>query len=708
MKRKDCKIQNLVYKFFLICFFILLCTLLYIGLSPVVLGIDMSSFAASRNTVKTTLTASRGTIYDSNGDVLAQNMSSYTVIAYLSDTRTGSSNTLYHVEDIEGTAKALSSILNMTEESLIELLSREVYQVELGPGGRNISELVKAEIEALNLPGIDFVESYVRTYPNGDFASYIVGYAKTDDDDVIYGELGIEAKYDDLLTGVDGYLEYQQDRFGYKIPDTAEIRVDAVDGYDVYLTLDSNIQRFLETSVKEVAETYDPEWVQITVMDANTGEILGSSTSPSFDPNIRDITNYENPLISYVYEPGSVMKTFTYMCAIENGVYDGDYTFTSGAISIYDDVITDWNTKGFGTITLDKGFEYSSNVGIVTIMDTMLSKEQLSDCFTSYGFGSTTGIELTRELSGNVTFTYPIEVAAAGYGQGITTTAIQQLQALTILSNDGKMITPSIVDKIVDPNTGEIIYENELVETEALVSQDTIDKVKELLYNTINNTDTYTTGKNYSIEGYDIIGKTGTAQIFDNDSGKYLTGSNDYVYSFAGMYPYEDPEYIIYAAIKQPSYGTSTTLYEPVKEILQNIATYSNMFEEQSLANAYETITLESYISADVLTTSSYLEKLGIEVLLLGDGDTIINQYPSKGTSLIDGDRVIFLTNYTQLYMPSLIGLSSKEAAIVLDYLDISYSIEGYGYVTTQSVLPETLILKETEVVITLEDKYIN
>ncbi len=704
-KKKTFNFQNMVFAVFLFCFAILFLMMSYLSLSPSVYGINMDEFAANRNTYKTELEASRGTIYDSENNILAQNMSSYTVIAYLSDTRTGSSSTPKHVIDKEGTAKALAPIINMSEEDILALLNREVYQVELGPGGRGISELVKAEIEALNLPGIDFIESYIRKYPNGDFASYIIGYAKTDDEDEITGELGIESIYDDLLKGTDGYLEYQRDRFGYKIPDTDETRVEAVDGADIYLTIDANIQRFLETTVKETAETSASEWMQIAVMDAKTGEILGSSTSPSFDPNIRDITNYENPLISFVYEPGSVMKTYTYMCAIEAGVYDGSYTFLSGSIDIYDDTISDWNGKGFGTITLDKGFEYSSNVAIAKIMDEMLSKEQLRECLEDYGFGEQTGIDLPRELSGVINFTYPIEVAAAGYGQGITTTAIQQMQALTILANDGHMITPSVVDKIVDPNTGEIIFQNEIEISEKLVKDSTVAQVNQLLYNTVNNTDSWTTGKYYAIDGYDIIGKTGTAQIFDPSTGKYMSGANDHIYSFAGMFPAEDPEIIIYAAMKRPANGASS-LSPAVKEVIENIATYTNMYKEQTEAEALPIVTLESYTSKSMLEVKTVLENNGINVTVIGDGDKIIDQYPTVNTQVLKGDRVILITNGQTISMPNIVGWSKNDATTLLDMLKLDYTIDGFGYVESQSILPNTLIVENMKVTVTLKDKY--
>lgn len=213
-------------------------------------------------------------------------------------------------------------------------------------------------------------------------------------------------------------------------------------------------------------------------MDAKTGDILGSASSPSFDPNTLNITNYENPLTSFVYEPGSVMKIFTYLCAIDKGTYKGDELYQSGNIKIEDRIISDWNKIGWGKITFDYGFEMSSNVAVSNIMQRFLTKEDLKTCLNNYGFGNKTGIDLPRELSGTIKFEFPVEVAAAAYGQGISTTPIQQLQALSIIANNGKMLKPHIISKIVDPNTGKVAYERKVEESSQIVSEAAIKKFK--------------------------------------------------------------------------------------------------------------------------------------------------------------------------------------------------------------------------------------
>lgn len=700
-----------IYIGMIILTIILYLQFVYLSLSPNIYGRNMAEFAASRNTVKRTITAKRGTIYDSNNNALALNVSSYTVIAYLPK------STVYtkenYVKNIQATAEALSPVLNMEVDTLISLLSQDRYQVELGPGGRGITELKKDEIKALNLSGIDFIESQKRYYPNGDFASYVIGYAKeneiTETDtngnettiNQITGELGIEAKYNDLLKGTDGYIEYQQDKYGYKIANTQEKEIEAQNGYDIYLTIDEKIQRFIESAIKESQNTYNPEWMTISVMDAKTGDILGTSSTPSFDPNVRNITNYENILTSLPFEPGSTMKTYTYMCAMEKGIYDGNATFTSGNFQVGEDTINDWNRSGWGTISFDKGYEYSSNVGIANLIDRGLSRQDLYDCFTKYGFGSLTGIELSREQPGKLNFIYPIEVYTAGFGQGITTTPIQHLQALTMIANNGDMLKPHIVSKIVNNNNGETTYERKIEKVSNVISSSTANKMKDLMYITVQGTDAGTTGYPYKIEGFDVIGKTGTSEIYNAQTGGYLTGDNAYIFSYAGMYPYENPQIIIYAAMKLPTWGKSKGLYKAVTDIMKSIAKYKNMFSEQQEENTLKMIEIPSYVSQNTNDVVSNLTSKGIECVVIGNGDKIINQ-SIVNTSIMTGEKIILLTSSNNYQMPSVIGWSRSDIIALMKLLNIPYEIDGYGYAVNQSIAKGTIITSDLSMNVTL------
>ena len=687
--------------FILISFLVIELRMAYIALSPVVDGINIQEFASKRNTAKKILKANRGVIYDSSGDTLARNVTSYTVVAILSESR----KDRIKPEEKEEVATKLSEVLKMDKARLLKLLNQNLYQVELGPEGRNINIQKKEEVESLNITGIEFIEDTKRNYPNGDFASYIIGYAKTyikDDEKVIIGELGIEGLYNKELTGTDGYFKYQQDTSGRQIPDTPEEKIEAQNGYNIYLTLDSNIERFTESAMKELESKADPEWAIVALMDAKTGAILASSTTPSYNPNKLNITNYENPLVSYAFEPGSTMKTYSYMCAIDKGNYDGNTLFDSGILELSDgSTIKDWNTKGFGQITLDKGFEYSSNTGAVNLMRKFLTKQELLDCYKKYGFGEKTNIELSRELSGKISFNYDLEVANATFGQGITTTPIQHLQGLSIIANNGKMLKPYIVQKIVNPNTNEIVYEGKKQESEQIVSVSTVNKMKELLRSVVEGKDVYTTGSIYYKEGIDIIGKTGTGEIWDINKGAYETGGYNYIYSFAGMFPYEDPQIIIYAAMKKPKSGPTSNLSKLVKSIASDTSKYLDIssIEKQTL----ESYKIESYYNKNRKDIENELMKQNLNVIVIGNGDKIINQYPSINTTVVENDIVILKTNDIAKKVPSFINLSYKESKELCKMLDIECIYEGNGYTIKQDIEENTEITENMTIKLTLE-----
>ena len=256
----------------------------------------ITAFVKNRNTEEETILPVRGSIKDTHGNILAQDVASYTVIAYLDPSRSENSDKPLHVVDVDATASKLAPYLNMDVSVLKTLLSKKAYQVELGPGGRNLSQLEMEKIKNLNLPGIGFVTNSKRYYPNGDFASYAIGYTvkeeRDDGNDWERGQLGVEEYLDDTLAGTSGYVTYEKDRYGYKIANGREYKEEADDGDDVYLTLDSNIQLFTENAVKKMEDDSKSEWAFMVVADAKSGAILSYATSPSFDPNKRNMTSY--------------------------------------------------------------------------------------------------------------------------------------------------------------------------------------------------------------------------------------------------------------------------------------------------------------------------------------------------------------------------------------------------------------------------------
>ena len=659
------------FVFFVIIVIMLFITyrICYLGLATNVDGVNIKKLAINRNTEKEILHANRGTIYDINGDILAHNVSSYTVIAYLDESRSKNSDESKHVVDVNYTATSLAPILNMEVDALVKLLTKDLYQVELGPGGRGINELVKDEIKKLNLPGIDFISDYKRYYPNGDFASYVLGYAKTDEaSKKIIGEMGIESYHNKYLTGTDGFLEYQKDLLGYKLPNSKDVVKKAKSGNDIYLTLDSSIQLFLEQSLLTLSDEADFEWITFNMMDAKTGKILATASKPSFDPNVKNITNYLNPLTSFTFEPGSTMKTFSYMAALEKGTYKGDELFKSGSIEVGTDKtkVSDWNKTGWGDITYDQGYALSSNVGIVNIMNNMIDKNDLKSYYNKLGFGSITNIGLPKEYKGKIDFKYDIEVANAGFGQGILTTPIQHLKAMSALTNNGKMLSPYIIDKIVDDE--KIVFEGRKHESETVAKQSTIDKMLELMYNVVYNEPSASTGSSYKLDEYGFIGKTGTAQVINEETHTYDKSMN--IKSVSGVFPYDDPQVILYVAVKTDDIDISKPFSNAVKRVVEDTSKYLKLNVMLEEDNDYEILKVPSFLNKEI----DYKNNYNFNYVVLGNGNKIINQYPKVNTNINNYDKVFLLTNDNNIVLPDITNYSKKEVNNLCN-------ITGSGYV---------------------------
>ncbi|MDD5888321.1 MAG: penicillin-binding transpeptidase domain-containing protein [bacterium] len=710
-KRNNIRYSKTIIIISLFLFALMILRLIQLGLSTTIDGVNLKQLASKRTTKTETITAKRGNIYSNDGDILAQNVASYKIIAYLDEKRTTDENNPQHVVDKEKTATELAPILGMEKETILKYLNKEnVYQTEFGSKGKNLTELTKQKIELLNLPGIDFIESFKRYYPKGDFASYTIGYAKNNTDsetskEEIVGEMGIEKQYDNLLRGEDGYITYQKDLRGYQIANTNVWQKDAVQGKDVYLTLESNVQFFIEQALDNADADYDFEWFTITILDAKTGAILGTATSPSFDPNTRNITNYLDLLLAAPYEPGSTMKTFTYMAAIENGVYNGNDTYKSGVYYTTDGTeIGDWNRAGWGMLTYDKGYAMSSNVAIINLIKNNMDSMMLRQYFKKLGFGKKTGISLPNESAGKIDFKYETEIYNAGFGQGITTTPIQNVQAMTPLTNDGMLLKPYIVSKIVDPTTGEVILENTRKTTERVASTATVQKMLQLMDDCVNGEGN--TGSGYKISSGELIGKTGTAQIANENGGGYLNGKEDIISSFAGIYPKSDPQYIIYASVKRPTNGSQKPISNAIKEIVNNLSKYYGTEEASSNKITINEYTLDSYVNKKIANITTTLNALGIKYSIIGDGDKVIKQYPEKNDIITNKDTLYLITNTNNLTVPNVVGLSSKVASSLLKELGIKVNLEGVGYVTSQSIQEGTPIIDGLEINLALSPKY--
>lgn len=671
--------SKLLFFFGILLFCIIIGRLIYLNLSVKIDGINLKDFAENRNTTKETLHAVRGSIYDTNNETLAQTIDSYTVVAYLNKSRSKHSKTPKHVVDKNMTAEKLSEVLKMPKEQILNLLNQNgLYQVELGPGGKGLTELQKEQIESLNLPGIDFITTTKRYYPNLDFASYTLGYVTTDDEGKMKGEMGIEAMYNEDLVGTDGSIEYQKDANGYKLINGPEIKIDKLDGVNIYLTIDSNIQLMAERAIKKAFEDSKCKNAILVVAEAKTGKVVASASKPSFDPNIKNITNYMDPLVSIAFEPGSTMKTYAYMSAIENGNYVGTDTYMSGTMKIGEYTIKDWNNYGWGEVSYDYGYMQSSNIGVTNVVQKYSSKDDLLKMYKALGFGSKTGIELPSETEGEVKFKYDVEVANASFGQGIKTTPIQHIKALTSISNNGKILNPTIVDRIVDSNTGKIIYQAKKQKGKTIIKQSTVDKLKELMSQVVENEEG--TGHGYFMDGYGIIGKTGTAQVYNASKGDYYKSSEASITSFEGMYPKDNPKYVFYIALENSS--STTPQKEAIKSLVTEIETYYNLAREGSNDKVYK---IDNFLNMETMSARQILDANSVKYEVIGAGDKIINQYPENGKSI--NGKVLLLTNDQNKVIPDLTGFSSKELKKLCEMLNIELNQNGTGYVVSYEVV---------------------
>ena len=712
MKRKKKTRNSIKYsKLFifssLFLFVVMIGRVIELSTSKTIDGVNLQELASKRTSKTEILKAKRGTIYSSDNEALALNVSSYKLIAYLDPKRTENKDNPQHVVDKEKTAEALAPILSMEKDEVLKYLNKEgVYQTEFGSHGKGLSELDKKKIEDLNLPGLDFIESYKRYYPKGQFLSYTLGYAKasSDDEDDISGEMGIEKYYDKILKGKDGYVTYQKDLKGYKIADTKELKEDAIEGKDIYLTVDSNIQFFIEQALNKAKEEFGYEWFTMVVADAKTGAILGLASYPSFDPNLRNMTNYLDLTVASAYEPGSTMKTFTYMAAMENGVYNGSETYKSGTYETSDGtVIGDWNRNGWGMISYDKGYALSSNVGVINLIKNHMNSAMLRQYFRKLGFGSKTGISLPNEVAGTMNFKYETEIYNAGFGQGITTTPMQNIQALTPLTNDGMLLEPYIVKKIVNPTTNEVVMKGKKNEIERVASTTTVEKMIQLMDDTVNGIGN--TGSGYRIDSHELIGKTGTAQIAAENGRGYLNGKNDIISSFAGIYPKSNPQIIIYASVKRPSNGSQKPISNAVKEVVLNTGKYLGT-EKQDATDQVIEYKLPSFTNKDLEKVKTTLTNNGMNYQIIGNGTKVVKQYPTAKTTVTNKDKIYLITNDNNYVIPNVVGLSSKEAKSLLEILGVKVKLEGSGYVKTQSISENTPITDGMEIILSLDKKF--
>ncbi|KZO01581.1 penicillin-binding protein [Bacillus badius] len=702
----------ILFVIFALLFFVLFARFLMIQITGKADGHSLKNEALQKYLRTDVLESNRGTIYDQHGSVIAEDATSFTLAAILDPSITTNPKKPKHVKDPEKTAEVLAKYIDMDKSEIENRLKRfkkkGAFQVEFGKQGRDLSNSTKKKIEAEELPGIIFLRDSKRFYPNGKFASHLIGFTQKLEEkqgnQVIHrtiGQMGIEKAYEKYLRGKDGKIQYKSDLWGYLLQDKKQMIQEPDDGDHLYLTIDTKIQTFLEDALNDVEKEYKPGKAFALVADAKTGKILAMGQRPSFHPDTRAGLgdNWSNDLVEYSFEPGSTMKIFTLASAIEEGVFHPKETYKSGRYQVGRSAIRDHNGgAGWGTITYLEGVQRSSNVAMANLLEKM-GPEVFKQYLDDFHFGKQTGIRLPNEAKGQILYNYPLEQVTTAFGQGTTVTALQLVQAATAITNDGNMMRPYIIDRIVDDKTNQAIVKNKPEKIGEPISKATAEQTREVLKTVT--TAEHGTGRIYQIQGYEVAGKTGTAQM-PNPDGGYLHGANNYIFSFLGMAPAKDPQLIVYAAVAQPKLeGESGSV--PVSKIfnpvMRNSLQYLNIEPKQTpVAKA---IKLKSFEGKAVSEVVKELKGQQVNPIVMGEGKKIIGQSPSARSTLLQGEKVILQTD-GQTTMPNMENWSLRDVMKASNLAGLKVSYTGEGYVVSQNIKPGAPVKKGQKLIVKL------
>ncbi len=718
-KNSNAKIGVVVLLFiFSLAFVLLFSTFFYIQFTGEASGEDLLAEVEELHTHEEVVPASRGTIYDQNGNPIASDSTSYTMYAVLSPKATPpGAEKPNHVVDEEKTATELSNYIDMSYEDIYKILSKkkdadgnDIYQVEFGRAGKELDITKKKQIEALELPGINFTSESKRFYSNGTFASHTIGYVEPQVNEETgekenVGMMGLEQQFNDELTGTDGYIKYPKDKNGNILPNSEPIVTEPQDGLNLHTTIDKKIQIFLEDTMAKADNEFHPEEMIAIVADAKTGAILAMSQRPTFDLNTLEgiDQNWHNLAIENSFEPGSTFKMMTLGAAINEGVFNPNATFKSGTYQVADVTIHDHNKVGWGTISYLEGVQRSSNVAFAKLGMELIGPEILLEYINSFGYAEPTGIELPHEANSNIAFTYPSEKATTAFGQGTAVTSIQQIQAATAIANDGNMMQPYLIDKIENPNTGEVTTHEPVVVGQPITAE-TAKTEREYLATTV--TSPVGTGKTFALDdGYTLAGKTGTAQIPNPNGSGYMTGAENYIFSFMGMAPAENPELVMYVAVKQPQLKGNQVGSEPVSMIFKSVMNKSLKYLNIDPGTDPEQVVLKmpDFVADQAASMSSFANtNSGLEVIELGSPDgKVIAQSPAP-KEILQPQQRIFVVREGPVKMPDVIGWSSRDVMVFAQLFQMPVNFEGEGFVVSQSVPSGTEVAPGTALAFSL------
>lgn len=621
---------------FLIVIIVLIIAILRVFYIQVFSYEKLSTLAESLWSRELPISADRGEIVDRNGEVLATNITTTSLVVIPNQ-----------IVDKEDAAKKISEILGSDYEDMLNHLSKKTSIERVHPEGRGLDYETAEAIDALKIDGVYLVKESKRYYPYDTMLSHVLGYVGIDNQ----GLSGLELYYNDYLTGEDGSIKYFSDGKGQRL-ELAEIYESPTSGITLELTIDINLQMAVENELDNAIAKYDADSAIAIAMDPNTGEVLAMASRPNFNSN--DYQSYSTEVINrnlpiwMTFEPGSTFKIITLSAAIEEGlvnIFEDRFT-DSGAITVDGATLHCWKTGGHGNQTYLEVVENSCNPGFVNL-GLMLGKDTLMNYITEYGFGEKTGIDLNGEGSGilfDVDAMGNVELATTAFGQGISVTPIGQVRAVSAVVNGGTLYIPYIVKSFLEPETDTIIKSNEPTKVGSIISEETSSIVRYALESVV----AKGSGHNAYIENYRIGGKTGTAQTVEN--GVY--SDSKYILSFIGFMPADDPEIVVYVAVQNAKnvvqYGGTVAAPIARNIFLSAIDILDIEADTEGIPKEYTWLDTKYVVAPDVTGRSLDEAKKalkGFNIEYSGNGDEVVYQSPSGGMYVKEGGTIVLMLN---------------------------------------------------------------
>ncbi|MCH5584699.1 stage V sporulation protein D [Shimazuella sp. AN120528] len=573
----------------------------------------------------------RGRILDRNGELIAYNISSPSVMVVPAQ-----------IKDKEGTAYKLAKILGVPEEKVLPFVKKRQLIVRINPYGRKISEAKAEEIQGLQLPGVVVAEDSKRYYPYQSLASHILGFTGIDNQ----GLAGLELEYNKQLQGTPGYISFSANARGEKLPGGVDRFTPPKDGMDLKLTIDLNIQQIIERELDQAMAQYHPENVIAIAMDPKTGEILGMSSRPTYRPDQYRTTDpliYNRNLpIWKTYEPGSTFKIITLAAALqEHKVNLKQGFFDPGFITVGGARLRCWKSGGHGSQTFLEVVENSCNPGFVTL-GQRLGKQKLLSYINQFGFGQKTGIDLNGEAKGILfkpSRMGPVELATTAFGQGVAVTPIQQVAAVAAAINGGKLMVPHLAKQWINPENDQVVSTISPTVKREVITEETSAAVRAALESVV----AKGSGRKAFVDGYRVGGKTGTAQKV-GPNGTYL--QNNHIVSFIGFAPADDPKIVVYLAVDNPKgiqFG-GVVAAPIVGNIIGDTMRYMKVPKRKNQIEPeenplYDTIvTTPNFVGQDIEKIKNSLYTTPIETV--GKGKVVISQIPRPGERVKKGTLI--------------------------------------------------------------------